>query len=437
MGQAYRPISFYYLSSDRAAVPSSSPEGALLRLALTVNQRYSLREAVDLIFDALDALVPYDRIGVALLDPDGWLVSRAVRSRYPIIWGEGARSRLHGSSLEPIVRNQQIRIIDDLEAYAREHPYSRTTPLLVQEGMRSSLALPLITEKKAVGVMFFTSTQPGAYRPEHVDFLRALATGVAIALERANLHDALSRALTELKTLDQLKTNFLSNLSHELRTPLSIVLSYLQTLDDETAGSLTTSQHDLLAEGIRAADHLKDLLSDLFDFTELVAGVLHLDCREVDMVPLLHEVADETLPAFQKAGLDFQLQLPPGTLPASADPPRLAKAVKILLDNARKFTPAPGSVTLRAEGFPEGVLIEVEDTGIGIPAEYHHRIFEKFFQIESGPGRQYGGAGLGLALTRAIVQAHHGRLSLRSAPGQGSAFRVMLPHPLDGPPRIA
>lgn len=428
MGRASQRISYYYLKPEEPGSTSGTvEERELLRVALMLNEGSSPREVVQQIFAAVQDRVPCDRIGVALLDSDGWLISKVVTSRYPVILGEGSRGRLSGSSLEPIVREQKIRVINDLEAYARAHPDSTTTAQLVAEGMRSSLTLPLIAKNQAIGVMFFTSTQTGAYDSQHVDFLRALASGVAIILERSTLTEALSFALAELKTLDQLKNNFLSNLSHELRTPLSIIVSYLQTLDEQAAAKLSPSQHDLLTTAIRAADQLDALLNDLFDFTELNAGILHLDRIELDLRPILREVAEETRPALSQAGLELRLQLPDTPLMVSADPPRIAKAVRTLLDNARKFTPAPGTITLRAACNSHHVWIEVEDSGIGIPPEAQRRIFDKFFQIQAGPTRQYGGSGLGLALAKTLVEAHDGSISVRSKPQQGSTFRITLP----------
>ncbi len=420
-------ISYYYLSPEHAPTPPTVEEAGLARVALALNEGSTAREVVQLIFETVGERVPCDRIGVALLEPDGWLVSKVVVSHYPIILGEGARGRLAGSSLEPIMRRRQIRVINDLEAYSRDHPRSLTSTRLVAEGMRSSLTLPLVSKHQAIGVMFFTSTQRGAYGSEHVGFLRSLASGVAIALERTQLTEDLSRALTELKTLDQLKTNFLSNLSHELRTPLSIVLGYLQTLDDEVAGALSPPQHAMLAEAIGAADHLNALLNDLFDFTELSSGILHLTCFELDLVPLLREIAEECRPVIEQSGLKLALELPDEVLRVAVDPPRLAKAIRVLLSNARKFTPPHGRVTVRARRGRAGIWLEVEDTGKGIPIAYQRRIFEKFFQVDAGPGRQYGGAGLGLALTRAIVEAHGGHVTVRSMPGRGSTFRITLP----------
>lgn len=432
MGVLPQRISYYYLSPAHGRTPAEIQEGGILRVALAINEGLSTREVVQQIFKTVGERLPCDRIGVALLDAEGWLVSKVVVSRYPIILGEGSRGRLRGSSLEPIVQRQQIRVINDLEAYARDHPRSATTAQLVAEGMRSSLTLPLISKQQAIGVMFFTSVQRGAYGGEHIAFLRTLATTVAIALERATMTEALRQALDALSTLDQLKTNFLSNLSHELRTPLSIVLSYLQTLDDEVVGALSRPQHELLSEAISAADRLNALLNDLFDFTELVAGSLSLQCLELDLVGLLREVTEDARPAVTAAGLELSVELPTEPLPVTGDPPRLARAIQALITNAVTFTPPPGRVTVSAGGNRQGRWLDVKDTGIGIPIEHQRRIFEKFYQVEGNSDRSYGGSGLGLALCRAIVEAHGGSVSVRSAPGKGSTFRITLPNPPGG-----
>lgn len=425
-------ISYYYLTPDCALRPSEAVDAGLLRVALAINEGSSLREVVERIFETVSERVPCDRVGVALLEGEDTLVSRVVVSRYPVLLGEGTKGRLKGSSLEPIVREQRIRVIHDLQAYARTHPSSSTTAKLVEEGMGSSLTLPLISKHKAVGVMFFTCREAGAYRSEHVAFLRMLATSLAIALERAEMTEALQRALRDLKTLDQLKTNFLSNLSHELRTPLSIMIGYLHTLDDEVAGKLGPDQHAMLAEALKASGRLNSLLNDLFDFTELVSGVIRIARIELDLAPLLRELAEEERRAVSDAGLELITEVPEDPLFVTGDPPRLARAIRELLANARKFTPSPGRITLRATRLPGDhglplVQIEVEDTGIGIPYEQQARIFDAFYQIEAGPSRSYGGSGLGLALARVIVTAHGGTISVQSQPGKGTCMRITLP----------
>lgn len=420
-------VSLYYLSPTEAPHLPNTLEGEMLRVALAINDGNSVEQLVDIIFETLDHLVPYDRIGVALLDPQDVLRLLFVRSKRPVIWGVGAHAPIAGSSLEPIVRQRQIRIINDLDAYRKEHPQSKTSPYLLAEGMRSSLALPLLAKNRPMGVVFFSSTQVQAYGPQHVNFLRTLAAGFGTAFERAQLLDELRQAHAELRTLDQLKTNFLSNLSHELRTPLSIVMSYIHALEDEVAGEVTPQQHHYLEEALTGADRLRTLLNDLFDFTELESGTLTLQRAEVDLGAIARDVADEAHPSLVNAGVRLNLWVPKEPIVVDGDAPRLAQVIRALMDNAGKFTPAPGEVTLRVGQDQQNAWVEVEDTGIGVAPEHQPRIFDKFFQVESGPSRTHGGTGLGLPLAKAIAEAHGGEITFRSQVGKGSTFRVTLP----------
>lgn len=420
-------VSFYYLEAPTTAARPTTEQDELVRVAIALNEGNTPEQLVDILFDTLEPLVPLDRIGLALLDPDDVLVSKYVRSKRPIIWGEGASEPIAGTSLEPIIQERKIRIIDDLEAYLAEHPQSHTTPFLLQEGMRSSLTLPLIVGERPIGVLFVTSTKPHAYEQKHVAFIRGLAGAIATAIERSAMVAELRRANEDLRALDQLKTNFLSNLSHELRTPLNQVLSYSYALEDEVAGSLGRDQHAYLRMIISGAHRLEDLLSDLFDYTALEAGVFAIARVPVELGELVREVAEEVRPTLEKAGLTFNVEVEPDSLMVEGDPPRLAQILRLLLNNACKFTPPPGTVTVRVGQDPEHAWVEVADTGIGIAPDQQPRIFQKFFQVEGGPSRSYGGAGLGLALAKALVEEHGGVISLHSEQGHGSVFRVTLP----------
>lgn len=420
-------VSYYYLEPPGTSARPATPQDELVRVAIALNEGTSPDHLIDILFDTLGALIPLDRISLAMLEPDGLLVSRHVRSKCPIVLGEAASGCIAGTSLEPIVRARKIRIIDDLEAYLADHPRSLTTPLLLQEGMRSSLTLPLVLRERPIGILFLTSTRPHAYQQEHVGFIQGLAVALAVAIERSDMVAQMRRANEDLRALDQLKTNFLSNLSHELRTPLSQVLSYSFALEDEVAGTLGPEQHTYLRMIISGAERLEDLLSDLFDFTALEAGVFALERVPVDLNGLVREVAEEMRPRLAEAGLSLRVQVPVEPQEVKGDPPRLAQILRILLSNACKFTPPAGTVTVRAGRDPEHAYFEVEDTGIGIAPEQQPRIFQKFFQVEGGPGRVYGGAGLGLALAKALAEAHGGIITLHSEPEQGSVFRLTLP----------
>lgn len=420
-------VSFYYLEVPAPQARPSTPEDELLQVAIALNEGNSADQLIDILFDTLGPLIPLDRVSLAVLEAGDILWSRHVRSKRPIVLEEGARAPIAGTSLEPIVHERKIRIIDDLAVYGDEHPASSTVPLLLQEGMRSSLTLPLIARGRPIGLLFLTSTQPHAYQQEHVGFMRGLAAAVAMALERSTMVEELQGANEDLRTLDQLKTNFLSNLSHELRTPLSQVLSYSYALEDAVAGPLTHDQQDYLRMVISGAKRLEELLSELFDFTALESGVFAIEHVPVSLGALAAEVAEEARPDLEAAGLMLRLELQPQDLCVEGDPPRLAQILRALIRNACKFTPPPGRVTVRSGGDPDHVWVEVADTGIGIASDQQPRIFQKFFQVQGGPGRPYGGVGLGLALAKALAEEHGGTLTLRSELGRGSVFRLTLP----------
>lgn len=420
------PVSYYYLEPPAAARPMTQQD-ELLHVVIGLNAGRTAEQLIDMLFDTLGSLIPLDRISLAMLGPDDVLEARRTRSRYPIFWGEGARAPIAGTSLEPIIREHKIRIIDDLAAYMAEHPASRTTPLLLREGMRSSLTLPLIVRDRPIGLLFLTSTRPRSYRKEHVEFSRGIAHALAVAIERSSIMEELRRANEDLRALDQLKNNFLSNLSHELRTPLSEVLSYAFALEDEVAGSLAPEQHRYLQTIITGAERLEELLSDLFDYTALEAGVFPLERVPVDLEALACEVVEEARPALEAEGLRLALDRAQVPLIVEGDPPRLAQIVRALVSNACKFTPGTGTVTVRVGAEADQAWIEVQDTGIGIAAGDQPKVFQKFTQLDSGSGRRYRGAGLGLALSKALAEAHGGTLTLKSEVGKGSVFRLSLP----------
>lgn len=421
-------VSFYYLDAvDEPAKEHVTPQEELLRVAVALNRGSTAEALTDILFETLDHAVPYDRIGLATVAPAGILTLQHVRSRYPVLWGKGASAPLAGSSLAPIVYERKIRIINDLEAYGGEHPQSPTAPKMLAEGMRASLTLPISIGERSIGVVFFSSVRPRAYGRKHVAFLRTLAAAIGIALERAELMASLQRANEELKTLDQLKSNFLSNLSHELRTPLSQVLGNAYALNEGDIGSLSAEQHRAASEIVRGAERLNALLQDLFTYSAFEAGRMPLERVPIDLGALAAEVAEDFRPIMHSAGLRFEVIRAASPVVVEGNAPMLARAIGALLDNARKFTPEPGAVTVETgRGAHEG-WVEVRDTGIGIPLELQGHLFEKFFQVDSGATRAHGGAGLGLALVRAIVLAHGGHVWLESAPSAGSRFRLVLP----------
>ena len=235
------------------------------------------------------------------------------------------------------------------------------------------------------------------------------------------------REVTQERELDRLKDEFVATVSHELRTPLTSLMGFLEMLREGEAGELTAEQDRFLSIVHRSSERLQRLVGDLLFVARLDAGGLHLQVE--DGVSLGGVVADAVEAASADARAhDVALQLERnGEIPVRGDRERLGQLVSNLISNAVKFTPAGGSVTARVFAEDGIGVIEVEDTGIGIPKAEQDRLFQRFFRSSSATEQAIPGTGLGLAITRAIAEAHDGRITFRSEPGEGTCFRIEIP----------
>ncbi len=235
----------------------------------------------------------------------------------------------------------------------------------------------------------------------------------------------LQQANEQLTTLDRLKTEFVSTVSHELRTPLTAIKGYVQLLMDQRAGPLTPVQEECLQV---IAENTEKVIRRVNDILFLQESRVILPAR----VPVsLRDVVIMTVEALAERAAAVGIQVStaiPADLPSiMGDLESLKLLFLHLIDNAIKFSPYGGQVVIRLRDEGQVVYAEVADTGIGIDPQYHEKIFERFFQVDSSTTRAYGGAGLGLAISRHIVEAHGGSIGVRSALGQGSTFYLTLP----------
>lgn len=238
------------------------------------------------------------------------------------------------------------------------------------------------------------------------------------------LRHELDRRNRELREIDRLKGEFYANVSHELRTPLTLILAPLQALL-AGAGLERRVRHDLrLMHG--NALRLLRLINDILEVVRMDSGRLGLRKKHLDLAVWVPGIAQSARHLAHSKGLHFAVSGPSTPLIVDADPSRLEKVLLNLLSNAIKFTPNGGTVTV-AWGLGERPWFEVRDTGIGIPVEEQTQLFRRFHQIDSSSTRQYRGLGLGLSLSRDLVEGHGGRLSVESAANAGACFRVELP----------
>ena len=234
--------------------------------------------------------------------------------------------------------------------------------------------------------------------------------------------------LTTVRHLQTVRRDFVSNISHELRTPLASLRVVIETLQDGAYDDPETAVR-FLDRAASEIDVLTQMVEELLELSRIESGQVPLRLQETAVADLLLHPLDRLKPQAKRGQLDLILDLPAALPPVLADPERIHQVVTNLLHNAIKFTPEGGEITLQAhlDKGEEAIVISVHDTGIGIPKEDLSRIFERFYKSDRARTRGRGGTGLGLAISRHIVQAHNGRIWVKSKEHKGSSFYFTLP----------
>jgi signal transduction histidine kinase len=235
--------------------------------------------------------------------------------------------------------------------------------------------------------------------------------------------------VTERKRMEDLKDQFFALVQHELRTPLTSIKGYVELLVHEHEPAEADGRDGQFLRVIeRNASRLERLVGDLLFAAQLEAGELALERKEADLEAIARDCVEAALPHADEAGVGLVLDAEP--VPAcTGDADRLGQAIDNLLSNAIKYTPEGGTVALRVRHGDERLVVEVEDSGIGIAAADKERLFDRFFRAATATERAIPGVGLGLSITKAIVEGHGGRIGCESRQGVGTTFRLELPFP--------
>jgi signal transduction histidine kinase/CheY-like chemotaxis protein len=231
----------------------------------------------------------------------------------------------------------------------------------------------------------------------------------------------------ELQRANSLKSEFLANMSHELRTPLNAIIGFSELLLDPGFGSLNDDQRGYAGDIHSSGRHLLALINDILDLSKIEAGKMRLTREVFEIGAVVEEAMALLRVEAARKGLDLLSRIPEPWTALDADRSKVKQILSNLLSNAVKFTPPGGRVTLSSQRAGSMLHLEVEDTGIGIRAEDHRRIFEAFTQVDGSLARQYQGTGLGLTLVKRFAEMHGGGVALDSEPGRGSRFTVIIP----------
>jgi signal transduction histidine kinase len=282
----------------------------------------------------------------------------------------------------------------------------------------SCMVIPLVTRDRTLGAIGFISTSPERrYGEADVQLGEELARRAAQVMDNARLYAIAQRAI-------RARDDVLGVVSHDLRNPLSAISMCASTLLDPEAPSPENVRY--LADTIlRSADWMNRIIRDLVDVAAIEAGRLSLRRETTTVQAIVDEAVMLLEPLAQERSLALTAEVEAGLPPVNADPQRVVQVLSNLVGNSARFTPPGGRIVIRAERHGAGVQLSVEDTGAGIPAADQPHVFDRFWHADRGTRRH--GSGLGLAIARGIVEAHGGRVWLRSTLGEGSTFYLTLP----------
>ena len=410
---------------------------ATRRIAATLDPERMMNGVVDLLRQEFQ----FDLLTIRLRDADGRLRIKSHVGLPPdadLAAGDPvSRDTYFG---ECFLDNRPIAVEDTTLA---PKPLVLPTPQLAAP--RSFVHAPIVIEERPIGVLSaYSSTAHVYFSPEFVQLFRTLAVQLGLGIQNAQLYRELGdlshelerkvaqrtaeleRANRRLQELDRLKSDFVSNVSHELRTPLTSIRSLSESLLDGD-DIPRERQLQLLAIIAQESQRLSRMINQLLDLSRIEAGKMEWRLEGLDLREVVAQAVATNEALFGGKGITLSVAAGERPVPVLADRDKIIQVLTNLLSNAAKFTPAAGRVAVRTLVEGAEAIVEVEDSGIGIPPDQIEAIFERFRQVGDTLTAKPEGAGLGLPISREIVEHHGGSLTVRSTPGSGSSFRLEIP----------
>lgn len=395
----------------------------------------TLFEVLDVVYEAMRHIIPFDRMSVAFYNEEtGMVVSRWVRSETEVKHvDKGYWAELKGSSLEPILRTGRPRIINNLEQHLAARPDSRATQDILKDGVMSNLTCPLRAGNRAIGLLFFSSHRPDTYQPSHIDTFLAVAESLSHAVEKVKYLDDLAQA----------KHNYgqiLYFVAHELKAPLASIVTIGSTLTEGYVGKLTPQQSEKVQRMIANSNYLINLVRDYLDLSQIETGELRYDPGPaVDLVEeIIRPMVEIQSPAARVRGMAIETDLE--YLVAPCDATLLKVVFNNVLGNAVRYGRENSKILVRlarrsfvdyaeagAKTRRPWALFSVRNEGVGFLPEQKQKLFARFQRLHHPEHKGVTGSGLGLYIARQIIIRHGGEITADSEPGKWAEFGFRIP----------
>ena len=411
-------------SLDAAAEPIGAAEAAALdRVNRRIAASPSLDGLMDFLFSETMPDSPCDRMGLALIEEDGKrITTRWARATYePLLLKDGYTEDFIDSSLSSVVRSGQYRIINDLDLYLKRKSDSRSSRILLQEGVRSSITCPLIVDGRIAGVLFRSARKPNAYFVRDLVKQRRIAERLSQAVEKASI-------ILQLKRANDSYIEMLGFVSHEMKSPVAAMVTNARLILDGYVGDISDEQRDTLQSIERKGEFLLDLVRQYLDLAKIETGELRPALETVDFLDAVAKPAIDIIEP-QRATAKMTLDIvKPDDFPAVDCDPSLMRIVMVnLLGNTVKYGNEGGAVRLTLERRDSWLRVSVMNEGPGFPADQREKLFKKFSRLNAPELKKRKGTGVGLYTTWRIIEAHGGKIRAESEPGRSATFYFDLP----------
>ncbi|MGE3975519.1 MAG: ATP-binding protein [Bdellovibrionales bacterium] len=418
----FKKISKLFNYTQNVKYSEDDLDHPLLQISKKSNSNVHLSEVLDFAYDTLRQHIPFDRLGIALVDNTRRNLKLTwVRSEFPITQLKTGYTASVSKSLELLLLSRTPRIINNLVVYSDNHPESCSTKGLIMDGMLSNLTFPLIVNMQAIGVIFFSSRTNNTYSDQHINIFLPVAEHLSDVIRQSNLYG-------DLKLAKQ-KDVMLRTTLHDLKSPLGIIQGYIELLEEglflKNKSQHTTEVIETLKRNCQSLGHL---LMDLTEVHSSNNAQPKLDKTTVSITSLLRNAVEIHYDVARKKNIRLEIGATPNnSLQTVVDQQKIMRVFDNLINNAIKFSNGGTTVSLHTLVNSSMVEISIIDQGPGIPDGEIDKLFKEYGKASTRPTAGESSTGLGLFICKQIVEAHGGKIWVQSQPDHGSAFTFTLP----------